>query len=87
MTAGLDGKSFEKYSISVALKDGSSLHLRPIQMSDEERLLALFSRMSRQSIYMRFHHVLTHMSREEARRFCTVEIAQKAQACGQPRLV
>lgn len=73
MTAGLDGKSFEKYSISVALKDGSSLHLRPIQMSDEERLLSLFSRMSRQSIYMRFHHVLTHMSREEARRFCTVD--------------
>ncbi len=73
MTTGLDGKSFEKYSISVALKDGSSLHLRPIQMSDEERLLSLFSRMSRQSIYMRFHHVLTHMSRGEARRFCTVD--------------
>jgi len=73
MMAGLDGKSFEKYSISVALKDGSSLHLRPIQMSDEERLLALFSRMSKQTIYLRFHHVLTHMSREEARRFCTVD--------------
>lgn len=73
MMTGLDGKSFEKYSISVALKDGSSLHLRPIQMSDEERLLSLFSRMSRQSIYMRFHHVLTHMSRGEARRFCTVD--------------
>jgi len=73
MTAELDGKSFEKYSISVALKDGSSLHLRPIKMSDEERLLALFSRMSKQTIYLRFHHVLTHMSREEARRFCTVD--------------
>jgi len=73
MTAGLDGKSFEKYSISVALKDGSSLHLRPIVMSDEERLLALFSRMSKQTIYLRFHHVLTHMSKEEARRFCTVD--------------
>ena len=73
MTAELDSKSFEKYSISVALKDGSSLHLRPIQMSDEERLLALFSRMSKQTIYLRFHHVLTHMSREEARRFCTVD--------------
>jgi acetyltransferase len=73
MTAELDSKSFEKYSISVALKDGSSLHLRPIQMSDEERLLALFSRMSKQTIYLRFHHVLTHMSREESRRFCTVD--------------
>jgi acetyl coenzyme A synthetase (ADP forming)-like protein len=73
MTVGLDGKSFEKYSISVALKDGSSLHLRPILMSDEERLLALFSRMSKQTIYLRFHHVLTYMSKEEARRFCTVD--------------
>jgi len=71
--AELDPKSFEKYSLSVALKDGSSLHLRPIQMSDEERLLALFSRMSKQTIYLRFHHVLTHMSREESRRFCTVD--------------
>ena len=35
MAVGLDGKSFEKYSISVALKDGSSLYLRPILMSDE----------------------------------------------------
>ncbi|MCX5993658.1 MAG: GNAT family N-acetyltransferase, partial [Chloroflexi bacterium] len=73
ITVGLDGKSFEKYSISVALKDGSSLHLRPILMSDEERLLALFSRMSKQTIYLRFHHVLTYMSKEEARRFCTVD--------------
>jgi acetyl coenzyme A synthetase (ADP forming)-like protein len=73
MMAGLDSKSFEKYSMSVALKDGSSLHLRPILMSDEERLLSLFSRMSKQTIYLRFHHVLTHMSKEEARRFCTVD--------------
>ncbi|MBN1374784.1 MAG: GNAT family N-acetyltransferase [Dehalococcoidia bacterium] len=73
MPAELDKKSIEKYSTSVALKDGSSLHLRPIQMYDEEKLLALFSRMSKQTIYLRFHHVLTHMSKEEARRFCTVD--------------
>jgi len=70
---GLDSRSFERYSTSVALKDGSSLHLRPIQMSDEEKLLALFNRLSKHTIYLRFHHVLNHMSREEARRFCTVD--------------
>jgi len=70
---GLDSVSFEKYSTSVALKDGSSLHLRPIQQSDEERLISLFGRLSKQTIYLRFHHVLTRMSREEARRFCTVD--------------
>jgi len=73
MTMGLDSRSFERYSTSVALKDGSSLHLRPIQMSDEEKLLALFNRLSKHTIYLRFHHVLNHMSREEARRFCTVD--------------
>jgi acetyl coenzyme A synthetase (ADP forming)-like protein len=70
---GLDSISFEKYTVSVALKDGSSLHLRPIQLSDEERLLALFGRLSKQTIYLRFHHVLARMSKEEARRFCTVD--------------
>jgi acetate---CoA ligase (ADP-forming) len=69
----LDSKSSEKYSISVALKDGSSLHLRPIQTSDEEKLQALFSRLSKQTIYLRFHHVLNHMSDEEALRFATVD--------------
>lgn len=73
MSPELDKKSIEKYSTSVALKDGSSLHLRPIQMSDEEKLLSLFGRMSKQTIYLRFHHVLTHMTKEEARRFCTVD--------------
>jgi len=42
-------------------------------MSDEEKLLALFNRLSKHTIYLRFHHVLNHMSREEARRFCTVD--------------
>ena len=70
---GLDSRSFERYSATVALKDGSSLHLRPIQTTDEERIMALFTRLSKQTIYLRFHHVLTHMSREEAHRVCSVD--------------
>jgi acetyl coenzyme A synthetase (ADP forming)-like protein len=70
---GLDSVSFEKFSTSVALKDGSSLHFRPIQLSDEGLLLDLFGRLSKQTIYLRFHHVLNRMSKEEARRFCTVD--------------
>jgi acetyltransferase len=62
-----------KYTTTVSLKDGSSLNLRPIQPADEERLLALFGRLSKQSIYLRFHHVLTRMSREEAQRYCSVD--------------
>ncbi|RPJ63226.1 MAG: GNAT family N-acetyltransferase, partial [Dehalococcoidia bacterium] len=73
MSVELDNKSIEKYSTSVVLKDGSSLHLRPIKMSDEERLLSLFNRLSKQTIYLRFHHVMSHMTKDESRRFCTVD--------------
>ncbi|MHB8086548.1 MAG: hypothetical protein ACYDHZ_12070, partial [Dehalococcoidia bacterium] len=73
MVTGLDGKSIEKYSVTVALKDGSSLILRPIQLSDEEKLLGLFNRLSKQTMYLRFHHVINSITREEARRFCTVD--------------
>ena len=70
---GLDDRSLEKYSATVALKNGSSLHLRPIMTADEEKLIAFFNRLSKQTIYLRFHHVITHMSKEEARQFCTVD--------------
>jgi acetyltransferase len=73
MVTGLDDKSIEKYSVTVALKDGSSLILRPIQLSDEEKLLGLFNRLSKQTMYLRFHHVLNNITREEAHRFCAVD--------------
>ena len=63
----------EKYKTAVILRDGSTLHLRAIQREDEERLLALFYRLSRHTVYLRFHHVLTQMSKEEVQRFCTVD--------------
>jgi len=67
------GRDLEKYKTAVILRDGSTLHLRPIQREDEERMLALFYRLSPQAVYFRFHHVLTQMSREEVRRFCAVD--------------
>jgi acetate---CoA ligase (ADP-forming) len=65
--------NLSKYETAVILKDGSTLHLRPIQQDDEERLLGLFHRMSPRTIYLRFHQVLTNLPKEEARRFCTVD--------------
>jgi RimJ/RimL family protein N-acetyltransferase len=63
----------EKYKTTVILRDGSTLYLRPIQREDEERLLALFSRLSPRAIYLRFHHVLKQLPKQEARRLCTVD--------------
>lgn len=57
----------------VVLRDGSSVDLRPIRPDDEDRMLALFYRFSPRTVYLRFHHVLKEMSREDVRRFCTVD--------------
>jgi GNAT superfamily N-acetyltransferase len=59
----------------VALKDGTAMHLRPIREGDEAGLLALYDRLSPESLYFRFFAVpdkdagkaayLTHVDYEE----------------------
>jgi acetyl coenzyme A synthetase (ADP forming)-like protein len=73
MAKGSSSSDLQKYKTAVILRDGSTLYLRPIQSEDEEKLLALFYRLSRHTIYLRFHHVLRQMSREEVQRYCTVD--------------
>ncbi|MCM3877278.1 MAG: GNAT family N-acetyltransferase [Thermoanaerobaculia bacterium] len=41
----------------VALKDGTAVHLRPIRGADEAGLLALYDRLSPESLYFRFFSV------------------------------
>ncbi len=73
MTMNPSNNNLDRYETSVILKDGSTLHLRPIRPDDEERLLGLFHRMSPRTIHQRFHQFLTDMPGEEAWRFCTVD--------------
>jgi len=65
MTNGLTSEQLERYETAVILRDGTALRLRPIGLGDCARILALFNRLSEQSICFRFHHAVTHMSREE----------------------
>jgi len=72
----LDGNepwSFDKYKKPFIIRDGSTVYLRPIQRSDVDRLLGLVRRFSRETMYLRFHHVVTKMSRDEAMKFCTID--------------
>lgn len=62
-----------KFRKPVVLRDGSPVDLRPIRPDDEDRMLALFYRFSPRTVYLRFHQVLKEMSREDVRRFCTVD--------------
>ncbi len=73
MAASVAIDALEKYRTAVLLRDGSTLHLRPIMPEDQDKLLALFYRLSRHTVYLRFHHVLTRMSKEQAGRFSTVD--------------
>ena len=73
MARSNEDKGLKDYSTAVLLKDGSTLHLRPVEPGDEDRLAALFDRLSPHTVYLRFHHVLAHMSREEVKRFCNVD--------------
>ena len=68
--AGID---LEQYKTAVVLKDGGTLTVRPIQLDDGERMHALFKRLSRHTVYLRFHGVMRQMSEEQIRRFCTVD--------------
>lgn len=42
------------YSADVVLRDGSTVHLRPIRADDDDRLLGLLQRMSEEALYYRF---------------------------------
>ena len=73
MTTTPTDKELERYETAVILRDGTTLRLRPIRESDNNRILDLFYRLSQQTIYLRFHHVMTHLSQEEAKYYCTVD--------------
>jgi ribosomal protein S18 acetylase RimI-like enzyme len=73
MTTRTAVESLEKYRAEVLLKDGSSMCLRPIMREDEEKLASLCSRMSRYSLFLRFHHMVNEVPRDEVRRSCDVD--------------
>ncbi len=71
--AARTSQDLSKYESTVILKDGSTLYLRPIREGDEKKLYDLFSRLSPHTIYLRFHHVLKHMTIEQVRQFNTAD--------------
>ncbi len=73
MTNSTDTAQLDRFNRTVALKDGSVLHLRPIMPDDEDRLMSFFLRLSGRTIYLRYHHVLTNLSREEAHQYSVID--------------
>src|SRR5688500_4135874 len=49
----------------ILLRDGSTVHLRPMRAEDGPLIRGLYARMSARSRYMRFHHVVNEAPDEE----------------------
>ncbi|MEX0800838.1 MAG: GNAT family N-acetyltransferase [Dehalococcoidia bacterium] len=62
-----------KHETDVLLKDGSTVHLRPIKPEDVDALVAGFTRLSPRSVYLRFHHMVSRFGPEEAREYTDVD--------------
>lgn len=79
-------------AVNVDLRDGSTVHVRPVLPGDDAGVLALFGRLSSTSLVLRFHgsHRLTAA---EARYFTTVDyrathgLVAEHMVAGAPRIV
>jgi GNAT superfamily N-acetyltransferase len=68
-----DGRDLERYTTTVRLLDGTSMKLRAIRCDDTTRLLDFVKGLSPHSRYLRFHHYVSGLTKEEATRFCNVD--------------
>jgi len=62
-----------RYESDILLRDGSSLHLRPIKPDDVNALLEFHKRLSPRSVYFRFFSPLPELSEERARELTSVD--------------
>lgn len=62
----------------VVLRDGGTVHLRPIRPSDATAIQALHGRLSQQTIYFRFFGPLVSLSTELLERFVNVDYVDRS---------
>jgi acetyl coenzyme A synthetase (ADP forming)-like protein len=62
-----------RYESDILLRDGSSLHLRPIKPDDVSALLEFHKRLSPRSVYFRYFSPLPELGEERARVLASVD--------------
>ena len=62
----------------VVLSDGLTVHIRPIQPSDKDALIAFHARQARESLYYRYFSARSGLSETEAERFTNVDMVNRA---------
>lgn len=61
------------YEVDVPLRDGSTVRLRSIRPDDDDLMIALFNRFSLRTVFLRFHHAISEMTKEEVQRYTHVD--------------
>jgi acetyltransferase len=72
-----------EYIEEIQLRDGTRVTLRPIRPEDASLLQEAFTRLSPQTIYMRFLEIFRHLSDEQARAFANVDYHSKMALVGE----
>jgi RimJ/RimL family protein N-acetyltransferase len=57
----------------ITLLNGATATLRPVSPDDADRLRDFFGRVSRRSLYLRFHHHVMRLTEDEIRRFTEID--------------
>jgi len=65
------------WELNVALRDGTSIRIRPILPSDGEGLQSMVTRMSRQTAYHRFFQAKTHLEPDELKAFTQLDYVDR----------
>lgn len=63
----------ERWGQDVVLADGSTVHIRPIDPSDGDALVAFHGRQSRESVYFRYFSPRPNLSDDDIRHLTTVD--------------
>jgi len=65
------------YQAVVQLSDVGSIQVRAIRPDDRERILGLFNRLTKRSIYFRFHEPKSQVSDEELTRYTELDFDER----------
>ncbi len=65
------------YAAVVPLSDVGSIQVRAIRPDDRGRILQLFDRLTRRTIYFRFHEPKTELSAEELTRYTELDFDER----------
>jgi hypothetical protein len=69
--------SIQDFRHTVALRDGSSIIVRPIFPADKTNFLTMFNCLSKETKFLRYHYVKLHLSDNEVETYCNIDYSAR----------